>query len=488
MTSGAARAAAVLALVLVTPLGVAGSDNREVAAVLIYPVVVSDWPVGQDPVAETLLYVSNASYTDTVGIRLALVNEKSCQGCGMSFTLGPRASEVVVVAGHPMQAVTTLRRIEDASVVSCMRGDGFVVLSSFDPADPGAITNVLFGHATVVNYDAGWTMSVPAIPFQTGTPGGADSTLVLDGETNAGLPRELLGQFLTPNTDGSYDARLYLFTPDVDAGASCALEAADPAGNTFGVAFDFGCWTSVPLESLSSELAYPDFGPPGTSFEHGSFRIACSVGDVAGGVHGVLAQFVAPGVSPWRLGGQDPVSDPTRWATQLYQRGAGGPLLFHFEVCNGLDDDGDSLVDEACDDDDDDLCDASIPSFDSPATCGGGPDCDDTSPGAYQEPPEIQSVMLGADKRTVSWDPTSTVSGPATSYQVLRVPVADLPLDAGASPSCIGTGSTAASVSDAAVPLVGQGFGYVVRARNACGAGTYGFASSGAERISFVCP
>jgi hypothetical protein len=40
---------------------------------------------------------------------------------------------------------------------------------------------------------------------------------------------------------------------------------------------------------------------------------------------------------------------------------------------------------------------------------------------------------------------------------------------------------------DAAVPAPGHGFWYLSRGRNSCGAGTYGFASNGTERLSTAC-
>jgi hypothetical protein len=46
---------------------------------------------------------------------------------------------------------------------------------------------------------------------------------------------------------------------------------------------------------------------------------------------------------------------------------------------------------------------------------------------------------------------------------------------------------TAPYASDATIPAPGQGFWYVYRGRNVCADGSYGFATSGAERISTVC-
>jgi hypothetical protein len=48
--------------------------------------------------------------------------------------------------------------------------------------------------------------------------------------------------------------------------------------------------------------------------------------------------------------------------------------------------------------------------------------------------------------------------------------------------------TTATSLPPDPPPALGEAFYYVVRGKNACGVGSYGFASSGDERTSFVCP
>jgi hypothetical protein len=70
---------------------------------------------------------------------------------------------------------------------------------------------------------------------------------------------------------------------------------------------------------------------------------------------------------------------------------------------------------------------------------------------------------------------------------VLRGLVAELPVG-GASDSCIVVGTPAASVTDADLPPGGAAFWYLVRAKNACGTGSYGSTSGGAPRIGTACP
>jgi hypothetical protein len=61
----------------------------------------------------------------------------------------------------------------------------------------------------------------------------------------------------------------------------------------------------------------------------------------------------------------------------------------------------------------------------------------------------------------------------------------------GGGESCLGS-IAAATTSDAAIPPLMNGYWYLVRGRNACGTGTYGFrtvgGAPGAERTSTSCP
>ncbi|MGH2651667.1 MAG: hypothetical protein ACRDHK_10705, partial [Actinomycetota bacterium] len=70
-------------------------------------------------------------------------------------------------------------------------------------------------------------------------------------------------------------------------------------------------------------------------------------------------------------------------------------------------------------------------------------------------------------------------------YDVLHPPNPNRP---GSSETCLASGVPGATVSDSAMPVPGSVFYYLVRARNACGTGTYGYRSDGSEITSAACP
>ena len=120
---------------------------------------------------------------------------------------------------------------------------------------------------------------------------------------------------------------------------------------------------------------------------------------------------------------------------------------------------------------------------------GHGDDCDcaPTNSGAFQLPLEIGGVMIASNKQTITWNSAAPAAGTATVHDVLRGLDSDLPVNGGGSEMCLA--SIAGTMwTDAAVPSAGQDLWYLVRGRNVCGAGTYGYASSGTERSSMTCP
>jgi Lamin Tail Domain len=89
----------------------------------------------------------------------------------------------------------------------------------------------------------------------------------------------------------------------------------------------------------------------------------------------------------------------------------------------------------------------------------------------------------------IAWDATDG----AAAYDVLRGRVADWPVgSAPATESCLADGLTGTTTTDAGLPSPGDGYWYIVRAENACGAGGYGSQSlhgvPAAPRLSTTCP
>jgi hypothetical protein len=113
-------------------------------------------------------------------------------------------------------------------------------------------------------------------------------------------------------------------------------------------------------------------------------------------------------------------------------------------------------------------------------------DCAPLDSGSFALPVETTGVAFASDGLTLSWNSAVASSGTATVKDLVRGLLGQLPAG-GAGETCLGTLS-GSSIADATVPAAGAGFYYLVRARNACGTATYGFASSGAERITTACP
>jgi hypothetical protein len=113
--------------------------------------------------------------------------------------------------------------------------------------------------------------------------------------------------------------------------------------------------------------------------------------------------------------------------------------------------------------------------------CDGAP----SNPGLWAAPSEVADFVFSS-KTTLAWTSQSDAAGPLTVYDVARGAMSDLPFELFA--PCVATGTPDSTVSDPGVPSVGQGFFYLVHARNAIGSATYGYASSGVERNVFGCP
>jgi hypothetical protein len=101
----------------------------------------------------------------------------------------------------------------------------------------------------------------------------------------------------------------------------------------------------------------------------------------------------------------------------------------------------------------------------------------------YPPPGEVKGELF-IDKTTLTWSAERSIG----AYDVYRALVSSLPgLGYG---TCLETGLTVESATDAATPSAGQGFFYLVTARNRLGEiGTKGYASTGIERANAApCP
>jgi len=118
---------------------------------------------------------------------------------------------------------------------------------------------------------------------------------------------------------------------------------------------------------------------------------------------------------------------------------------------------------------------------------GDACDCAPADPGSFAAPGEVVGARF-AGATTLAWDPPSPSPGAGTRYDVTRGDLAELPVGGGPSESCAASDLAATTIDDPAVPDPGAGWFYVVRARNACGIGTWGAQAPGGERATAACP
>lgn len=110
-------------------------------------------------------------------------------------------------------------------------------------------------------------------------------------------------------------------------------------------------------------------------------------------------------------------------------------------------------------------------------------DCAPLTPGVFHAPLEIENLRILGDKETVEWDSAVPGAGEDTVHDLLRGVLEDLPVSGVESEMCLLPDSPPTFVVDPDVPPLGGGFYYIVRGHNECGDGTFGFATSGEERV-----
>ncbi|RMG46985.1 MAG: hypothetical protein D6718_04580, partial [Acidobacteria bacterium] len=120
---------------------------------------------------------------------------------------------------------------------------------------------------------------------------------------------------------------------------------------------------------------------------------------------------------------------------------------------------------------------------------GDACDCAPGDPGAFAEPAEVTGLRLaGTPETTLSWDDQAPSAGSGILYDVATGLLSDLaPAGSFAGATCLASGLTAPTATDGRVPPAGDGFYHLPRARNACGAGTYGPNRAGLDASS-PCP
>ena len=114
-------------------------------------------------------------------------------------------------------------------------------------------------------------------------------------------------------------------------------------------------------------------------------------------------------------------------------------------------------------------------------------DCAPTNAGAWAVPPEVARLRWTSEDDAMTWESLAADSGSGTLYDAIRGSVTSLPV--GSEPElCLAQSVSETTTSDPTLPEAGEGLWYLVRGRNACAVGTYGFDGRGAERTSAACP
>jgi len=178
----------------------------------------------------------------------------------------------------------------------------------------------------------------------------------------------------------------------------------------------------------------------------------------------------------------EPVTDPKNSITT--PRIDLGNFLATLETCdNGVDDDGDTLID--CEDPD---C-LGDPDGDTLVGVPCGPDCEPDDGEVWAEPAAIRQLVWDG-KQVLRWEDLTGQAGTATTYQAMRGRVGELPVGSGSSESCIGSTVPSNQLLDFTITDAGDLFYFLSRGVNACSSPQppYGSDSAGADRLSDACP
>jgi hypothetical protein len=118
-----------------------------------------------------------------------------------------------------------------------------------------------------------------------------------------------------------------------------------------------------------------------------------------------------------------------------------------------------------------------------------GSDCNPADAGAWASPVEVGGfTIIGVSPTHLAWSEQASAAGPGIVYDTVSGALSTLSASGlAAATSCLAPGLPATSYDDVrGDPPAGDGFFYLVRARNSCGSGTFG---PGREVLSsLVCP
>ncbi len=105
-----------------------------------------------------------------------------------------------------------------------------------------------------------------------------------------------------------------------------------------------------------------------------------------------------------------------------------------------------------------------------------GDDCVADDPESWRTPVTVTGFVIGGvAPTTLAWDPQAATTGPSLRYDVLGGSLLDLQLSGIGATGCVESALEEATWDDTrAAPPAGNGFYYLVRARNPCGSGPLG--------------
>jgi hypothetical protein len=115
-------------------------------------------------------------------------------------------------------------------------------------------------------------------------------------------------------------------------------------------------------------------------------------------------------------------------------------------------------------------------------------DCAPLDAGSFAEPDDVTGLTFTEIDGSFTWDSLAPSAGVATTYDVLRGGLDQLPVGSGGSEACLESGLVAPGWVDGEDPSSGSGYWYLVRGANACAVGPYGEESDGTPRASAACP